>query len=388
MASVRKREWTHNGVTKSTWVCTYVDQKGKSRLKTFEKKKDADAFRGHVETEIRQGIHTPEAEAITVDRALDLWLESCAQRVAVGDKFRRSTLENFKQATRTHVRPQLGKMRVTELSGPILQAWLNELAMGPENPLGKSTVTRAAACLGLALTDAQTRGKITHNVMREVRLRMPGRQPEKKLVPTKEDIRALLDGGRDFMRPVLFLAIFTGMRKGEMRALTWDNVDFEKEVVRVRVGADAWRGIDKPKSAAGIRDVPMAPPLIKVLKEWKLARRPSKLNLVFPSPMDGGVRSNTSIDHSWCRMQSRLGWGSVSHSDRRGTTHTSSKYHFHSLRHVAASLWIEAGLPPKRIQELMGHTSIQMTFDLYGHLFRDDEMLREAMKKIGNALVS
>lgn len=90
--------------------------------------------------------------------------------------------------------------------------------------------------------------------------------------------------------------------------------------------------------------------------------------------------NEAALAGSYRRLQHRvIGGGPL-------TPYAAARYHFHALRHVAASLFIEAGLPPKRVQTIMGHTSITMTFELYGHLFEDRNLIDAAMARVGNSL--
>ena len=77
--SVRKRVWkTSKGEAKEAWVVDYADQAGKRRLKTFKRKKDADAFEAKARVEVREGVHTPDSESVTISEAANLWLISCS----------------------------------------------------------------------------------------------------------------------------------------------------------------------------------------------------------------------------------------------------------------------------------------------------------------------
>jgi integrase len=131
----------------------------------------------------------------------------------------------------------------------------------------------------------------------------------------------------------------------------------------------------KPKCKAGSRDIPLAPLVANTLRQWKAECPASALDLVFPAD-DGSVESYFTIRCSfWLPLQTALGFA--------------EKYGFHSLRHAAASLFIaHLGWTPKRVQTVMGHASIQMTYDRYGHLFEDRENDREAMKKLEAAVIA
>jgi integrase len=181
-------------------------------------------------------------------------------------------------------------------------------------------------------------------------------------------------------RPLLITAMFTGMRASELRGLPWSNVDLAAGVIHVRQRADLWGAIGKPKSKAGARDIPIGPLVINTLSAWKADCPAGELGLVFPNG-SGNIESLSNIRaRFWAPIQVQLGM-----TDTNGR----ARYNFHMLRHAAASLFIQhLGWSPKRVQTVMGHSSIQMTFDLYGHLFEDAEGDQEAMKKIEAAIVA
>jgi len=121
-----------------------------------------------------------------------------------------------------------------------------------------------------------------------------------------------------------------------------------------------------PKSKAGTRDVPLAPMVVNTLRQWRLACPKTELGLVFPTGR-GRVVGHSSMRQMWRRLLRAL---------------ELPRYRFHDLRHAAASLFIEQGLQPKKVQTIMGHGSIKMTFDLYGHLWETAEDDQAAMAQI------
>ena len=138
-------------------------------------------------------------------------------------------------------------------------------------------------------------------------------------------------------------------------------------MLTVRQRAYRWNTLGSPKSSSGRREVPLAPIVITTLREWKLAcprfagDGERRLRFVFPDS-DGNCDSHHNIHRS-------RGLGRVQHDAGLTIDARAPKYGLHSLRHTAASLFIEQGFSPKRVQALMGHSSIGMTFDVYGHLF-------------------
>jgi integrase len=104
----------------------------------------------------------------------------------------------------------------------------------------------------------------------------------------------------------------------------------------------------------------MAPMVVNALREWRLAYPRGKLELVFPT-VSGNVQSHANIAaRGFAPLQRALGLTDA---------HNRPRYHLHSLRHFFASWAITQDFTPKRLQALLGHSSIQMTFDCYGHLF-------------------
>ncbi len=201
--------------------------------------------------------------------------------------------------------------------------------------------------------------------------------------PPPEEIKAILANAQGRWRPLLVVAVFTGLRASELRGLRWQDVDLKKGELHVRQRADRFNEIGKPKSAAGERVVPFGKFVANTLREWKLACPKSDGDLVFPNG-DGNVE--VAGEHH----QPRPGAGCVAagvtvpvldekgkpKKDDKGRPLVKAKYTgMHALRHFYASWLINRkeegglGLPPKVVQERLGHSSITMTYDRYGHLF-------------------
>ena len=145
-----------------------------------------------------------------------------------------------------------------------------------------------------------------------------------------------------------------------MRGLRWSNVNFESRLVEVSQRADAAHRIGRLKTKAGYRSIPCPPIVLNALREWKLLCPKGDMDLVFPNGV-GRVESYANLLERGFQPTQKAA-GIVDPEGR-------PKYGMHSLRHARASLWIESGHNPKQIQRLMGHSSIKMTFDVYGHLF-------------------
>jgi integrase len=363
MASVRKRTWTTTkGLEKTAWVVAYM-HKGKQHLKTFPTKRAAAAWRGELQHEVKQGTHTPTSASITVAEAGAAWLAQ-----AESDGLEASTVMQYRQHLDYHITPFLGDVKLSELTLATVADFRNTLIReGRSHAMAKKTLTS----LGGILATAMAAGRVARNVVREqshqhgARQRRLEKRHDRRLevgidIPTKDEIRAMLAAASGRWRPLLVTAVFTGLRASELRGLTWADVDLDRATLRVRQRADRWNTIGAPKSATSQREVPLAPVVVNTLREWKLACPNGELDLAFPNGK-GTVDSLPNMH--------RRGLGALQVACGIATDPMHPKYGLHSLRHTAASLFIEQGFSPKRVQALMGHSSIQVTFDTYGHLF-------------------
>ncbi len=368
MASIRKRTWESGGAEKTAWVVDYKDQEGKRVLKTFTTKRRADAFKTEMAHEILQGTHTPASASITVAQAGEEWIKQSKL-----DGLERSTWREYQNHLDQHIEPFLGTVKLSDLSVPAVNNYRNRLL---EQGRSQAMARKALGSLGALIATAQDNGRVSRNVVREMtgrRKRGAKRHRKPAAIPTKDEIRGVLNAAEGCWRPLIVTAIFTGLRISELRGLCWEHVDFDNKVIHVRQRADRWNEIGTPKSEAGTRDVPIPPMVVNTLKEWKLACPKGPLDLVFPNGK-GNVEHLGTIH--------RRGFGALQIACGIVKDDGKPKYGIHALRHAAASLFIEQGLTPKRVQAIMGHSSIQMTFDTYGHLFPSPDDDQAAMAQV------
>jgi integrase len=379
MATIRKRTWLTRAGEKTAWIVDY-QHNGKQHIKTFATKREAADWRAEMQVDVKQGTHTPASKSITVAVAGVLWLTQ-----AEVDGCEASTVMQYRQHLNLHIAPYLGEVKLAELAPATVQDFRNRLIREGRSQVMAKKVTSS---LGAILAHAMAAGRVSRNVVHELsrstakRRRRIEQRHMKRLevgvgIPSKDELRAMLAAAQGRWRPLVVTAIFTGLRASELRGLTWDDVDLDGAVLRVRQRADRWNRIGSPKSATGQREVPLAPMAVHALKEWRLACPKAAANLVFPNGK-GRPEQITAIHYR--------GLGPLQKA--AGITDTDKpKYGLHALRHAAASLFIEQGFSPKRVQALMGHSTIQMTFDIYGHLFPSQDSDAEAMRQLQARLV-
>lgn len=347
MSSIRKRSWpTPSGVPKTAWQVDYKDSAGHRRSKQFPRKKDAEAWSAQAAWHVSQGTHTPDSTSITFKVAADQWVERGRR-----EGLEPTTIAAYDQHVRLHLVPLCGEMKLSQMTTPMVEGYRDKLV----DKLSRAMAIRVLRSLTAIIAEAQRRGQVAHNVAQAVKVKRASRQRTKTRIPTKETLKAILKAAQVSSdrqaAPLAMLAIFAGLRASELRGLSWRQLDLKAGAVTIDQRADAKSTIGAPKSQASRRTVPLPPSAVLALKEWKLACPPSNADLVFPS-LAGKVMSHRYM--SLNLLGPVLGDAAIT---------------LHDLRHAAASLWIEQRVEPKRVQTWLGHHSIQVTFDTYGHLF-------------------
>ncbi|MCV0426227.1 MAG: site-specific integrase [Roseibium sp.] len=380
--SVRKRTWNDaKDEERSAWVVDYKDQSGKRRLKTFKLKKEADAFALTAGIEVRDGTHVADRASITVSQACDNWLNSVAH---AGREM--STQAQYRQHTDLHIKPFIGQSKLTKLTVPLVRNFQDQLR---EHGRSAEMVRRVTTSLGAVISDAQERGQAIRNPVIELgkkktqQARKKGRLVVGADIPTIEEVRTILTEAQGRFRPFLITAVFTGLRASELRGLAWSAVDFDAGTIEVRQRADRYNQIGAPKSSAGHRTIPAPTIVMTALKHWKLECPKGENDLVFPNG-EGNVENLGNLINRGLRPTMVRAGVAIEKTSPSGEKIAVPKYTgLHCLRHFYASWLInrkaDGGLElgAKQVQERLGHGSIQMTFDRYGHLFPSPEASKE-----------
>ena len=362
MAMLRKRTLP-SGLIR--WEAGYVDGAGIRRFKNFARKADADAWLVDIRHDVARGIHTPGSASPTVKEAGALWIRRCNEK-----KLEPSTIQSYEEHCDLHICPFLGAKKLSDLNAPAVNAFADKLRDEGRSP---EMIRRVIQSLGAIFREARRRGLSSIDPTAGLDLHLPDRDDPRPVAPTKPELQAIIAAAPDQWRAFVLVAIFCGLRASELRGLKWVDVDFEGRQININQRADIFHKVGKLKSKSAYRSIPCPPIVLNALREWKLRCPRGELGLVFPNGK-GGVEALSNIRYrGFAPLQVAAG---VVAAD--GT----AKYGMHALRHACASLWIEQGMNPKRIQKLMGHSSIQMTFDRYGHWFTDGDADQRAAEDI------
>lgn len=374
MADIRKRV----GEKGITWQLRFNDpNSGAQRYKTFSRRKDADAFLA----ELPRSDYVHDSDTITFSRAADRWLDVCER---IGRKGREpvehSTLKQYKLHAPI-LKAMIGATKLNALTPVICDKLRDDLLANFSRKYAKKILTSFKAVLSQARSDGHMRHDPAENTVILISKRHA--KGEEAAIPSVEEVRALLakaaalrDGDNEQMAkawsryyPFFLVLAYSGMRPGEAIGLPWKDVDFKGNSIRVTQDAGDDGSIGLPKSAAAYRTIHMPRFVMVELMKWQLKCPASDLGLVFPN-WTGSVESHSNLTHR--------GWYSLLKACGFTTKDGPPKYPMKSLRHVRASLEIHNGATAKELQVLMGHSSVQITFDVYGHLFKDHAGSRAA----------
>lgn len=394
MASVSKREWEYKGQSKSAWIVRYVDKSGHHRQKTFEKKKDAEAYRARIHSDISLGIPTPGNGAITVKEIAKEFLIT-RKRMADDGELSRSTYIREDAHLMMHIVPMIGSTKVRDLDTGNVDKFMSDLRQKrvkwKDAALAPSTVKQAVRTLAAVIDYAKRRGHVHQNVVREVsnwnenrmtvRVKIRTFQPDevRHLMQTIETRRRWQhDRSIALTRGMLYLGAFCGLRFGEIVGLTLDKIDFNRKLILVRHSMDRWNNLKQPKTAAGVRDVPMPPGVEWALLEWVRLANVQPGALVFTTK--GGKPMTKEPFHRdiWRAALDAAGLG----VDEKGV-----RFHFHALRHFFASMMIQRRMSLTDTAQLMGHATFDMTLQTYAHPIVDAHWRHSTVAQIALDLI-
>jgi integrase len=322
-----------------------------------------------------QGSYVEPHAKLTVRRFLEGWLEDYA-RINVAPR----TFEGYEHIIRRHLIPELGPIVLAKLTSSRIQAYYSDkmrvprlasskpkpgVQRKPLPPLSPRTVRHHHVTLHGALQTAVKRGLLPRNPA-DATDPPKFERPEMRTFE-EAGLRTFLAAARETPYYSLFyLSLFTGMRRSEVLAIRWQDVDLNLAQIQVRRSMHRLRGgaivFREPKTAKSRRLVALPPSAALVLREHfnqEAAHRAflesspiAAADLVF-AHLDGTPMQPDSITHAWRKLAQRTGFAGV---------------RLHDARHTHASLLLKQGVHPKIVQERLGHATIATTLDIYSHV--------------------
>lgn len=380
------------------------------RVASFDSSEEANQFKKKVEYELSVGTYI-EVSKMTFGEYLEHWIR------LHGPKLAPKTLDSYKGEIRTHIKPNLGQIKLSKLSPMHLQDYyahlleqgkaevlqrqlgdLKDMKNKKSEKLKKNLEARLKEMLtagkaGLSPTSVNYQHRIIRKALNQaVKWQMVARNVADAVEPPKRSHTQIQYLGRDEVNrfigcikesqyyPIIATAILTGMRRGEILGLRWQDVDLAAGVIHVRQQLQYIPGqgyfFKEPKQHS-IRDIPMPLPMNSILRSVRKNQSHLKEiysekyhdnNLIFCLP-DGQPASASTITRSFQALLDENGF---------------ERIRFHSLRHSFATMARAAGVPMEDIQDLLGHADISTTKNMYTHV--EIEPLRDSMKKLTDYL--
>ena len=321
--------------------------------KTFRMLAEARRWRAMGQTQAAKGVRL-SGSAETLFDAAEAFVDGSASgaiRAKNGERYKPSVVREYERSLRLHVLPTLGGAKLSKIQRRDVQRLVDELLESGADP---STIRNAIKPLQVIYRRAIEDGDLAINPCG--RLRLPAARARRERIASPTEAAALIAALRAEDRALWGCAFYAGLRRGELRALLWTNVDLAGGLIRVERSMTSHGETGEPKSRAGRRNVPIVAALRDLLVEHKLVTRRDD-GLVF-------VSTGTQPFTPTAVRKRALTASRRTNLDPIG---------LHECRHTFASLLIAAGVNAKAITSYLGHASIQTTFDLYGHLMPGNE---------------
>ena len=369
--SIRKRKdgrWEGRytaGHDPETGKAIYKNVLGRSQAEVKEKLKQAI---GEI-----QALDITKAGKYTVGEWMEVWFQDYAKI-----KVRPSSHQTYQGYIHNHIRPNIGDIPLEKLTSLDLQKFYKKLlaqgrvdrveAKGQPKGLSAKTVRNIHQILSSALKLAQEQRLILANPAEGCALPRVEHQ-EMKTLTTVQLASFFREARESGVFELYYLELATGLRRGELLGLKWEDVDLERGDLRVRRQVSRINGevVEAPrKTKNAYRTLPLAEDTVGVLKEQR--KEVGNSPWVFPSP-NGGPISPDSVLHMLHRVLKRAGL---------------PKVRFHDLRHTFATLVLQNGVDVKTVSGMLGHFSAGFTLDTYAHITSAAQ--RQAAQTMGNVL--
>lgn len=356
------------------WQVRWRDGSGHQRSQNFVYKADAVAAETTILGDLQRGSYIPPAAGRTILRAwADDWLTGALN---LGDGGR----DTYRRDLDRYILPELGDRKLRTLTATVIETYLaGELDRG----LAPSTVHRHYRTLRRMLQVAVDRNLLAKNPCDPV---TPPRIPHRDMrFLDPQEIEALAKTIPDRYRAWLYVATYAGLRWSELVGLRRRHVDGNRITIAeqlIRRADGEWHR-DQPKTRAGRRSVTLPPFVAKLLEEHlKKWEAPGPDGLVFANQLGNPLNGPSFRSNVFMPACAKAGLGTIVKKKGQRTRYVTD-VRIHDLRHTAVALAIAVGAHPKAIQARMGHASITMTLDRYGHLFPEmDETIADRLQDL------
>ena len=322
----------------------------------FKTKREAQAHLNQKLAEVQRGEWQPR-KSISFYELAQVWLEGDA-RV----RLKKQSLVRYEIALRKHIFPRMGETKMVDIKPSDLQKLVADCL---DSGLSVSYVKSIAQLVREVVRRGSEWG-YARNALAGVRLRYPQQARTGLNPPTPHEIRLIMDHAPERYRPIIVVAVWTGMRIGEVLAAKWKHVDWEENLYNVTETLVRRGEFDTPKTTHSASPVRLSPFVVEVLKDHRKAQAAERL-LRGPDYEDHGLifATKKGTPYRYQNMSERI----LPNILRDAGVRADVKWH--AFRHACATIMIANGESPKVVQAQLRHQMIQQTMDTYGHLWDD-----------------
>ena len=340
-------------------------EKRKRRTKIFDKKKEAQEWIVEIKSSQQTGTYVDPVK-VTMSDYLNRWLENHKR-----PNIQESTYKGYKGILESYLIPHFGNIEVQKLESYHLEVYFQNMRdhgrKKGEGGLSENTLHKHFVFLNAALKKAIKLGLKKYNPLDAID---PPR-PEKKEAPVmnKKEYQKLLTAAKDdlLMFTFIFTALMTGMRRSELLGLEWTEVDLDKQIIDIKKSMVNVRGgyihKEKMKNKSSRRQIKISPTLVGVLKKYRLGRKEARLK-------HGIRKSDYEKDFVFCRLDKtpfRPDYYNDHFNEILEKAELPKKYSIHTLRHTFATINVNDDVKRETVMEMLGHSTIKTTIDLYYH---------------------
>lgn len=346
MAIKRRFHKTLNSDKVASWAYDFYDIFGKRHQKSgFKTKPEAEQAQSEDMQNANAGGNSTKDKNIKFKDVVENFISLYAEV-----NLKTSTVRSYKDHYKLHLKDFFKDIKLVDINTMIISHFIKQKQ---SEGLSSKTINNILTSIGTVFNWAIENGYIMFNPVQRVKKLKVEHQEMSFL--TKDEIEAVLDFAQknytDFY-PLLLTAIYSGMRRGEILALTWDCVNFKKSTLKVT--KTLHKGvITTPKTKNSVREIKVPQKLIEVLQDLKQKSKPNEMNLVFSQSNGKFLDADNMIKRRFNKVLDGAGVARV---------------RFHDLRHTYASLLLAKDLNIKYIQKQMGHASFEITMNTYAHL--------------------
>ncbi len=361
-----------DGSTYTYWQGQITLPTGQRKSVTGKTKRAVQLAMANLKRQIADGAYGSQEGQQTLGKWVEQWITN---HYELGER----TIHGYQSILKNHLKDSAGLIPLDDLTPAKLQSFYAEKSQGR----APGTIRNLHRLIHVALEEAVVHGIIPHNPSSAIRINKT--MPKEMLTLRTEELEIFLrSASQNRLYALWVMALTTGMREGELLGLRWSDVDWQQRIIHIRQELYRMPGkyvISPPKSLTSIRDVPLADMTVMALQEWREYQKEAK-------SLCGNAWTTIYGDLVFTTgLGNPVDYGNLIRQLRRilKRANLNEKLRVHDLRHTFATLMLERGVHVLVVSKLLGHSSVEITLRIYGHVTRSmHQYARETVNQLLN----